>query len=136
MIKLISEIIYDVRDAKTEEEKIKLLQKNRSTALVQLMKFAFLDKYPKVETIPEYTPDDSPIGFSYSKLIREYRVVPFFFEKKEGLQYKKQQQKLKLMLESLHWTESALLENILKKDTSSFGFDLNILKKSFIGEFD
>lgn len=135
MIKLISEIIYDVRDAKTEEEKIKLLQKHKSPALIQLMKFAFLDKYPKVESIPEYLPDDSPIGFSYAKLIREYRVIPFFFEKKEGLQLKKQQDKLKLLFESLHWTEATLLENILKKDTSSFGFDLNTLKKAFVGEF-
>lgn len=135
MIKLISEIIYDVRDAKTEEEKIKVLQRNRSPALIQLMKYAFLENYPKLNNIPEYMPDDSPIGYSYAKLIREYKVVPYFFEKKEGLQYKKQQDKLKLMLESLHWTESALLENVLKKDTSSFGFDLNILRKAFSGEF-
>lgn len=135
MIKLISEIVYDVRDAKTEEEKIKILQKNKSEALIQLMKYAFLEQSPKLDKIPEYIPDDSPIGFSYAKLIREYRVIPYFFEKKDGLHHKKQQEKLKLMLESLHWTESALLENVLKKDTSSFGFDLNILKKAFSGEF-
>lgn len=135
MVKLISEIIYDVRDATTEVEKIKILQRNKSIALIELMKFAFLDKYPKIEQIPEYMPDDSPIGYSYSKLIRDYRSVPYFYEKKEGLQKKKQHEKLKLMLESLHWTESALLVNILNKDTSSFGFDLNILKKAFVGEF-
>ena len=135
MTKLISEIIYDVRDAKTEEEKIKLLQQNKSPALVQLLKFAFLDKYPKLEKIPEYLPDDSPIGFSYCKLFKEYKHIPYFYEKYEGVQFNKQQNKLKLMLESLHWTEAALLENILKKDTSSFGFDLNTLKKTFPGEF-
>jgi len=135
MTKLISEIIYDVRDAKTEEDKIKLLQQNRSPALVELMKYAFLDKYPKIQNIPTYTPDDSPIGFSYAKLFREFRSLPYFYEKYEGLQYTKQQRKLAILLESLHWTEAALLENILKKDTSSFGFNLEILKKAFVGEF-
>jgi hypothetical protein len=135
MVKLISEIVYDVRDAKTEEEKISILQKNKSQALIELMKYAFLENYPKLDKVPEYVPDDSPIGYSYAKLIREYKVIPYFFEKKEGLQHKKQQDKLKLMLESLHWTESALLENVLMKNTSSFGFDLNILRKAFLGEF-
>ena len=136
MIKLISEIIYDVRDTATDEGKIRVLQKNRSKALVGLMRYAFLDKYPKLENIPEYTPDDAPFGMSYTSLYKEYRHIPFFYDKKEGLQYKKQQDKLKLLLESLHWTEAALLENILKKDTSSFGFNLEILKKAFVGEFN
>ena len=136
MTKLISEVIYDVRDAKTEEQKIKILQTHRSVGLIQLLKYAFLDKYPKIENIPEYTPDDSPIGFSYSKLFREYRVIPYFFEKREGLQYKKQQEKLRLLLESLHWTEAALLENILTKNTSSFGLTIETLKKAFAGEFE
>jgi len=136
MTKLISEVIYDVRDAKTEEQKIKILQTHRSVGLIQLLKYAFLDKYPKIENIPEYTPDDSPIGFSYSKLFREYRVIPYFFEKREGLQYKKQQEKLRLLLESLHWTEAALLENILTKNTSSFGLTIDTLKRAFAGEFE
>lgn len=135
MTKLISEIIYDVRDAKTEEEKIKILRDNKSLALIELMKFAFLEKYPKVENIPKYNPDDSPIGFSYAKLFKQFKSIPYFYEKYDGLQYNKQQKKLVLLLESLHWTEAALLENILRKDTSSFGFDLNILNKAFSGEF-
>jgi hypothetical protein len=135
MSKYISEILYDVRDASTEEQKIKILQENRSHAFIQLMKYAFLDKYPKLNNIPSYVPDDSPFGMNYKTLNREYRTIPFFYEKMEGLQYKKQQEKLRLMLESLHWTEAALLENILQKNTSSFGFDLNILNKAFIGEF-
>jgi len=135
MTKLISEIVYGVRDAKTEEEKVKLLQQNKSIALIQLMKFAFLDKFPKLESIPKYIPDDSPIGFNYAKLFRDFKSVPYFYEKYEGLQYKKQQNKLEILLESLHWTEAALLENILKKDTSSFGFTLQTLQKAFPGEF-
>lgn len=136
MTKLISEIVYDIRDAKTEEEKIKIFRQYKSEALLQLMKFAFLDKHPKLENIPEYVPDDSPIGYNYIKLIKEYKSIPYFYEKKEGLLYNKQQEKLRLMLESLHWTESALLENVLKKDTTSFGFDLNTLRKAFPGEFE
>ena len=128
--------MYSIRDAKTEEQKIKILQQNRSTGLIQLMKYAFLDKYPKIESIPEYIPDDAPMGFSYARLFREYRVIPYFFEKREGFHYKKQQEKLKLLLESLHWTESALLENILTKNVSSFGLTLETLKKAFVGEFD
>jgi len=135
MTKLISEIIYDVRDAVSEEQKIKLLQQNKSPALIQLLKYAFLDTYPKLENIPKYIPDDSPIGFSYARLFREYKSLPYFYEKYEGLQYKKQQNKLELFLESLHWTEAALLENIFKKDTSSFGFTLETIKKAFPGEF-
>lgn len=135
MTKLISEVIYEVRDAKSEEEKIKLLQQNKSQALIQLMKYAFLENYPKIDNIPSYVPDDSPAGFNYAKLFREYKSLPYFYEKYSGLQHKKQQNKLEIFMESLHWTEAALLENIFKKDTTSFGFDLNILRKAFPGEF-
>lgn len=135
MTKLISEIIYEVRDSKSEEEKIKLLQQNKSQALIQLMKYAFLENYPKIDNIPSYVPDDSPAGFNYAKLFREYKSLPYFYEKYSGLQHKKQQNKLEVFMESLHWTEAALLENIFKKDTTSFGFDLNILRKAFPGEF-
>lgn len=135
MVKYISEIVYDVRDASTEEQKIKVLQENKSHAFIELMKYAFLDKYSKLDNVPNYVPDDSPFGMNYKTLNKEYRTVSFFYEKLEGLQHKKQQEKLRLMLESLHWTEAALLENILKKDTSSFGFDLELLKKAYTGEF-
>lgn len=135
MVKYISEIVYDVRDASTEEQKIKVLRENKSHAFIELMKYAFLDKYSKLDSVPNYVPDDSPFGMNYKTLNKEYRTVSFFYEKLEGLQHKKQQEKLRLMLESLHWTEAALLENILKKDTSSFGFDLELLKKAYTGEF-
>lgn len=134
-MKLISEILNELRSLPTKQEQITHLRKNESPALIFLMKCAFTTKFEKVKEIPKYKVDDSPLGYSYTTLYKNWKNIPYFFEKKEGAELKKQQKKLLILLESLHWTESALVENILTKNLESIPVDLQTMKEAFPQEF-
>lgn len=134
-MKLISEILNELRNLPTKQEKIQHLRKNKSAPLIFLMKCAFTTKFDKVKYIPKYEVDDSPAGYSYTSLRKTWKNIPYFFEKKEGAALEKQKKKLLIMLESLHWTESALVENILTKNLEALPIDLQTMKEAFPKEF-
>jgi hypothetical protein len=134
-MKLISEILNELRNLQTKQEKIQHLRQNKSAPLIFLMKCAFTTKFDKVTYIPKYEVDDSPAGYSYTSLYKTWKNIPYFFEKKEGAELEKQKKKLLILLESLHWTESALVENILTKNLEALPIDLQTMKEAFPKEF-
>ena len=79
---LITEILRKVSNAKTKAEKVKLLQKNNSTALRQLLIINFDESV--VSLMPEgevpYTPNDAPVGTDHTRLESEYRGLYRFFK--------------------------------------------------------
>jgi hypothetical protein len=131
-MKYITEIMNEIRLAETEQEKINILKANQSPELVRMMEYAFTDKYSVDEIeIPKYKIDDSPVGFSYTSLSREYKNIPYFFESHTGIQKQKRDLKLKNLLESLYWMDSSVLENALLKKIDSFPVTLDLLQKAF-----
>ncbi|NDB83342.1 MAG: hypothetical protein EB127_11530 [Alphaproteobacteria bacterium] len=136
--KNLAEIMYEVRDAKSPEEQANILKKYNNAPLFFLLKISFSTNYKKIEKEPEYVVDDSPIGYSYMTLTKTYRNIPALLTQAAAphLQ-KKQEEKFKLLLESLHWTESALLVNLLmKKIPEIYNLTLETLKTYFPGEFN
>ena len=76
----IGEIFLHVGSLNTEEEKIKYLKSVESLPLLKVLEYAYNDKYTTSYTdLPEYEPDDSPIGYSLSGLHKEYSRLPYFF---------------------------------------------------------
>jgi hypothetical protein len=138
MTKNLAEIMYEVRDAKSPEEQAKILKQYNSFALFFLLKISFSNNYKKLEKEPEYTIDDSPIGYSYMTLTKAYRSIPpLMSQAATPLLQKKQEQKFKLLLESLHWTESAFLVNaLMKKIPETYNLTFDTLKTYFPGEFN
>ena len=138
MTKNLAEIMYEIRDAKSQEEQVKILKHYNSVPLFFLLKISFSANYPALEKEPQYVIDDSPIGFSYTTLNKSYRSVPSFLTKAAtpALQ-KKQERNFLNLLESLHWTESALLVNFLmKKVEQVYNLSFETLKTHFPGEFN
>ena len=72
---LISEVLRKVSNAKTKEEKAKLLNKHNSQALRSLLIWNFDESV--ISMLPEgevpYTPNDAPLGTDHTRLEQEYR---------------------------------------------------------------
>ena len=78
---LISEILRKVSNAKTKDEKVKILRDNNTTALRQILIINFDESI--VSLMPEgevpYTPNDAPVGTDHTRLESEYRGLFRFF---------------------------------------------------------
>lgn len=109
---LISEILQKAHNAKTKQEKIKILRENESAALKKLLIWNF---DPSVRScLPEgevpYNKNDAPIGTEHTRLDNQDRL---FYNFVEGGNYDLSQTKKELMflqmLEGLHETEAEVL---------------------------
>ena len=109
---LLSEILRKVSNAKTKDEKVKLLRDNNSAALRQLLIINFDDSI--VSMLPEgdvpYTPNDAPAGTDHSRLESEYRGLYRFFKGGDNkLKPSKRETMFIQMLEGLAAQEAELL---------------------------
>ena len=109
---LISEILRKVSNAKTKDEKVKILRDNNSTALRQLLIINYDDSV--VSLLPEgdvpYTPNDAPAGTDHSRLEQEYRGLYRFFKGgQDTLKSTKRESMFIQLLEGLAAEEAELL---------------------------
>jgi hypothetical protein len=130
--RLYSEVLNEIRQTKTEEQKIELLRENKTEGLIKIFQLGFGKlNTPYRNGVPAYKPDDSPYGFSYTTLQKELHRLPYFYETKLLIQNERlRNQKLKNMLEMLHFSEASLLENILTQKMDIY-IDKNIVLKAF-----
>lgn len=79
---LLSEVLRKVSNAKTKNEKIKLLRDHSTAALRQILIINFDDSL--VSMLPEgdvpYTPNDAPVGTEHTRLESEYKGLYRFFK--------------------------------------------------------
>lgn len=79
---LLTEVLRKVSNAKTKNEKIKLLRDHSSVALRQILIINFDDSL--VSMLPEgdvpYTPNDAPVGTEHTRLESEYKGLYRFFK--------------------------------------------------------
>jgi len=135
MNKTIPEVLSLVYDAKSDKEAIDILSRNRSNALEVCLRANYDPSIQPVytnSTIPQYTPDDSPIGYSYSTLFREADRLPYFFKTNRLIaDEKRRNQKLKIILESINTAESLLLERILTKSYVNPNINIDVINAAF-----
>lgn len=117
--KYIGEIFSLVNQETETKNKIKILRENQSAAMMELFRFAYDPSYVSlVKEVPKYKVDDSPYGYSYSDLQKEYIRINYFFDypnKNKSWQIAPRQRHRILvnMLERIHWSDSAILSAIL-----------------------
>ena len=109
---LLSEVLRKVSNAKTKDEKIKLLRDNNSAALRALLIWNFDDSIRSA--IPEgdvpYTPNDAPAGTDHSRLSHEYRGFYRFCKGGDNrLSDMKRETMFIQLLEGLHKDEAELV---------------------------
>ena len=115
----IGEIFLHVASLNTDKEKIEYLQNTKSKALAHILKYAYDDRFiTRYMEIPKYTSDDSPIGYSVSGLHKEYVRIPYFLNTDQYIKNDKvRNNKLRNILEMIHWTETPILEAVILKNT-------------------
>lgn len=135
MNKTIPEILTLVSEAKNEKEAIDILVRNRTGALEICLRANYdpsIEPIYTPSTLPDYKPDDSPIGYSYSSLYREADRLPYFFKTNKLItDEKRRNQKLKIILESINTAESAILEKILTKSYINKNINIDVINAAF-----
>ena len=130
-----SEIMQAVSSAKTKASKIKILQENRSPALVALFVWNF---DPSIESaLPEgevpYTPNNSPTVDSQSKLASQYRTLYNYVKGgNDGLKRTRRESLFIELLESLHPDEAELVCLVKDKELSKkYRITHNVVKEAY-----
>ena len=130
-----SEIMQAVSSAKTKSSKIKILQENRSPALVALFVWNF---DPSIESaLPEgevpYTPNDSPTVDSQCKLASQYRTLYNYVKGgNDSLKTTRREALFIELLESLHPDEAELVCLVKDKDLGKkYRITHNVVKEAY-----
>jgi phosphomannomutase len=135
MNKTIPEVLNLVAEAKSLKEAADILVRNRTGALEICLRANYdpsIEAIYTQNTIPQYDPDDSPIGYSYSSLFREADRLPYFFKTNKLIENEnRRNQKLKIILESINSAESLLLEKILTKSYVNPNINIDVINAAF-----
>lgn len=136
MIKNVYEILNEVANAKTDEDRKAILYYNNNYGLRQILKAAFDPKIKFViKKVPPYKPSDAPIGLSDTNLHKEVNRLYLFEEGNPGvspnLTQQRKEQLLVQMLESLEAKEAVVLSNALLKNLKVPGLTKKIVEEVF-----
>lgn len=109
---LLSEVLQKISNAKTKAEKVTLLQKYKSPALMTILIWNFDESV--VSLLPEgevpYTPNDVPEDTEHTRLLHEYRILYNFVKGgNDGLKSSKRETMFIQLLESLHKDEASVM---------------------------
>jgi hypothetical protein len=137
-MKNIYEIFDEFEEAKNKKERMAVIEKNLSKALVQVLELAFHpDKQWLITEFPaEYKIAESNKipGLSQCQLSTEIRKL-YLFEKgnpsAEALTEQKRKQLLLQLIESIEPREAEVVIGILKKDLGVKGLDYKFVKEAF-----
>jgi hypothetical protein len=132
--------IYEVFDefdtALTKKEKMKVIEKNLSKTLVEVLQLTFHPDFRwKVKELPHnYVVPDTKPGISICQLSTQIRKLYLFREgdpTAENLSPRKQNELLIQFLESLEPREAEVVVGIFKKDQGVDGLTYDFVKEAF-----
>ena len=130
------EIFDEFESAKNKKDKIKVIEKNLSKALYEVLLFTFHPEYKwKVKEFPEeYKIPDTKPGISLCQISTELRKLYLFLEGNptaENLSERKRKELLIQLLESLEPREAEVLMGIFKKNQGVKGLTYDFVKECF-----
>jgi len=115
----------------SDQEKADYLRAHGTPALRELLRLVFDPAVSFDTPIPEYLPDDSPLGLSFNTLYQEYKRMYLFQPTATHINLKKKQDLLAAILESVHSTEAMLLERVFAKDLSDYDLSEDVVRMAF-----
>jgi hypothetical protein len=132
---LLTEVLQKAHNAKTREEKIKILQENESPALKSILIWNY-DESVESE-LPDgevpYTPNEAPVGTEHTRLAKEYRIL-YNFVKGGNYDISKTRKETMFiqLIEGLHKDEAELLCLVKdKKLGTKYRITHNVVKDAF-----
>jgi hypothetical protein len=135
-MKNIYEIFDEFEQATNKKERMDVIQKNLSKALVSVLELTFHPQINwKVKAMPEnYQLKPIPVGMSYCQLSTELRKLYMFREgdpTAERLNERKRTELLIQILESIEPREAEVVMGIFGKDQGVKGLDYKFVKEAF-----
>lgn len=135
-MKNIYEVFDEFESVQTEEEKIKVIEKNLSDTLYLVLKYTFHPdiKWKFLDLPEEYKIPDSFPGISYCRLSSEIRKMYLFQDNNPNslnLSEKRRKELLLQFLESLEPREAEVIVGIFRKDQKVEGLTYEFVKKIF-----
>ena len=135
MVKNMYEIFEEIQKCKTADEKVAVLKRNDRGTLRIILSAGF-DPAVKflIKKIPEYKPNNSPVGMSESNIDMEVKKFYMFLEGNMPLfPLTKKETKLREVLETLEKKEAEVVCNVVLKNLKIYGLNKRIVKKAFPG---
>jgi hypothetical protein len=138
MLKNVYEVFEEFEKRESREDKIAVLRFNGDWALRHILKGTFDPNIEFViDTVPYYTPSDSPIGLGYTSIHQELGRA-YIFERNNpkvnpGLTHERKVVILTQMLEALEKREAEIFMNMLLKKQVVKDLDYDIVKEAFPG---
>lgn len=132
---LVSEVLQKVSNAKTKEQKVKLLKQNNSEALRKIL---IINYDSSIESnLPEgnvpYKPNEAPEGTEHTRLSTEHRILHYFVKGGgDSLPALKRESMFVGLLEGLHESEAEVV--CLAKDKklkTKYRITENVVKDAF-----
>ena len=135
MKRTIHEIFYQVSQAKTQKEKVEILQKNGDAVVKQMLNYNFNPaiEFDLPEGAPPYKTDKSiPIGMGESNIYAEARRFYIFLKEKQLPRIRKEGLFIQV-LEGLHYTDAECLIAIKDKNLSKVykGLTEKVVREAF-----
>jgi len=131
---LFSEIFEQIELAVTKEERIAILQKNKSAALLEFFRLLYDTNIEFDVVIPKYKPAIEPAGLNFTYLHTEVKKLYRYVKgdpRADVLTQKKKQDLLAVTLESLHKDEAELLVGLVNKDIGVRHLNEKIVKEAY-----
>lgn len=113
------------------QEKIDYLRSVATPAMKEFLRLAYDPNVEFDTPIPQYTPDDSPLGLAFNSLYAEYRRFYLFQKSAQHINLAKKQNLLAQILESVHVTEALLVEKVMSRDLSDWEITEDIVRAAF-----
>jgi hypothetical protein len=134
MRKLFAELLKDVSEVQTLQEKAAILRSHPNEAMVRKLLLAALD--PTVEfdvQIPSYKENNEEDGYASNSLFVEYRRIYIFLKSYKEVRPERKKQILEQILESIDPSDAVALVDVLKKDLSKYGMTKEVANAAFPG---
>lgn len=136
-MKPLYEVFDDFEKCKNKKERMKVIEKNLSQTLVDVLNLTFNPIFKwKIKDLPDnYTlPTDVLPGLTFDSLHHQLRKLYMFREgdeTAEKLEPKKQQELLFQMLNALEPREAEIIIGIFRKNQGVKGLDYKFVKEAF-----
>ena len=135
-MKNIYEVFDDFELAKNKQDKMKVIEKNLTQVLVDVLKYTYDPRYEWYFTeVPDnYKIAQIPAGMGYAKITTELRKI-YMFQKghptADALTQKRRVELLLQILENLEPREAEVIIGIFNKDQGVKGLDAKFVKEAF-----
>lgn len=131
---LFSEIFEQIELAVSKEERITILQKNKSDSLIEFFRLLYDTNIEFDVEIPKYKPAIEPAGLNFTYLHTEVKKLYRYVKgdpRADVLTQKKKQDLLAVTLESLHKDEAELLVGLVNKDIGVRHLNEKLVKEAY-----